>query len=232
MKYCLRYTIACIFLKILHETGLLSPPPPPPPPLLPSLYKPCCKVSKFLFSRIKNFKYWSLVSLNTLFKFSWEDHGPWLLILIISLCYLYVNFKLAVTIIWSEGNISSAILPLTVSKASCSKVIVMKYRAAIKQTTTIPSALFDNKNKTLACALLIFAKHLCINIFMRMYKKNTTVVEYSTKSKIKLLKWSESHSKQKGNSQLFVSPPLTQTPHRHDPWGPQSWWQVYLKRGP
>ena len=100
--------------------------PTPPPPLLPSLYKPCCKVSKFLFSRIKNFKYWSLVSLNTLFKFSWEDHGPWLLILIISLCYLYVNFKLAVTIMWSEGNISSAILPLTVSKVSCSKVIVMK----------------------------------------------------------------------------------------------------------
>ena len=101
-------------------------PNPPPPPLLPSLYKPCCQVSKFLFSRIKNFKYWSLVSLNTLFKFIWEDHGPWLLILIISLCYLYVNFKLAVTIMWSEGNISSAILPLTVSKVSCSKVIVMK----------------------------------------------------------------------------------------------------------
>ena len=62
---------AYIFLKILHETGLLSPSPPP---LLPSWYKPCCKVSKFLFSRIKNFKYWSVVSLNILFKFSWEDH--------------------------------------------------------------------------------------------------------------------------------------------------------------
>ena len=49
--------------------------PLPHPPLLPSLYKPCCKVSKFLFSRIKNFKYWSVVSLNILFKFRWEDHG-------------------------------------------------------------------------------------------------------------------------------------------------------------
>ena len=66
-----------MILPSMHETAScmkLDFSPLPHPPLLPSLYKSCCKVSKFLFSRIKNFKYWSVVSLNILFKFSWEDH--------------------------------------------------------------------------------------------------------------------------------------------------------------